>query len=308
MKLIPSFEAEDIELPDEIVMIWDTTSFITIYNLITKSFKKENVFDIPYNLFLENNRYINLPQKVFVSGGVNNFMCTNLFFVLERKSNKITRLSQLPLALTRHSLISLNKCIFLVGGKNNKSCYVYSINKNKWEKLNTLNYEREDASLFCFNEMLFCFGGIVNSKENYVDFLIEFTFLDERKAIYWNQIDINVKVNSEYVVDLLRLSGSGIIFSEILKNRIYISGGYNNENTDEVNYVFEFILIDVDRDNVHCELVKRTDLHLCSPNWFQEENFISLQNKYYNFDIDGNVHIFSMDMEKFFLQEYNFLK
>ena len=69
-------------MPDEIVMIWDTTNLITIYNIITKDLTKEEVADIPQKTFLENNRFINLPQKVFESGGVEKHICNNLFFVL----------------------------------------------------------------------------------------------------------------------------------------------------------------------------------------------------------------------------------
>ena len=212
----------------------------------------------------------------------------------------------MPIPLIRHSLISLNQNIYIIGGKDNLNCYVYNKSENKWHKLNTLNFEREDASLFSFNNMLICFGGLINHKESYLDLLIESTFLDEKKGLLWNVMDVNINVSNNYLIDLQRLSGSGVLFCEVVKNKFYICGGYNNENSDEVNFVFELNFNNINSIDINCNLIKRAEKHLTSPNWFQESNFISYQNKFYNFDIDGNVHIFSSNAEEFSLLENRF--
>ena len=303
LKLIPGFDIDESELSDEIVMIWDTTNLITSYNLITKQVKKESVENLPFGSFLENNRFLNCPQKVYISGGVvEGRKLTNLFFVLERKSNNIKRLQEMPIAVTRHSLINLySRTLVLVGGKNNMGCYFYNVPKDQWELFNSINYEREDASLLFYNDILFLFGGILDIKASFLNIIIEYTHLDERRNSLWKVLDVSVNVPENNLSDLKRLSGCGVISSELIKNRVIICGGYNNENSDEVNYVYELTIAEE-----NSEFFKRNDLHICIPNWFQESNFVSLQNKFYNFDIDGNLHSFSLDMEKFFVQEYKF--
>ena len=307
MKLIPSFEIEDKEDQDEIVMVWDTTYNITVFDYRTNKITKEAVNNIPNNQFLENNRFLNIPHRVFVSGGLYNNNCTSLFFVIERKSNKIRRLHSMPVAVTRHSLIYLKvDTILLAGGTGNKGCFNYFIQSDKWEKVNSLNYEREDGSLFCFNEMLFIFGGRLNLKPNLINTVIEYTYIDDRKKTHWNIIDLSVNVPEDNLLFLLRISGSGIIIPEVSSNKIFICGGYNNESMEEANYVYELIIHEDKNQSRFCELNKRTDLHLIYPSWFCEAIFSCDRKKYYNYDIDGNLHSFSLNMEKFFFEKYDY--
>jgi hypothetical protein len=307
-KLIPTFELEDKKDQDELVMIWDTTYNITVFDFKTNLLTKQAVNNIPYNQFLENNRYLNSPQRVFVSGGLYNNVCTNLFFVIERKSNKIRKLHNMPISVSRYSLIYLKgDTILLTGGTSNKLCYIYYIENDEWKTLNSINYEREDASLFCFNEMLFIFGGRMNINPDFINTIIEYTYIDEKRMkSHWNIIDLKVTVPDENLLFLLKISGSGIILPEVCQNKIIICGGYNSQNIEEANYVYELIIHESKDEVKFAELNKRTDLHLVSPSWFCETNFSTDGKKFYNLDIDGNLHSFNVNMEKFFFEKYNY--
>lgn len=298
-----SLDFQDTNFTDEIVMIWDTTDTITSYNLINRLNKKETIKNIPNGVFLENNRYINVnvPKRVFIAGGILQKSYSSLFLLLERPSNRLLRLKDLPVSTIRQSMISLSsRKIAIVGGKNNRVCFFYDVADDDWQKHSCINYDREDATLFLFNNYLFIFGGLKEAMPKQKDYLIESVSIYEQ-TMNWQVHSIKINVPEKNLSDLRMISGSGIISSEYLKNRFFICGGYNNEESDEYNYIYELMITDQTT-----ELTKRNDLHLELPMWFQEANFVEAQKKFFNVDVDGNLHWFSLDMEKFFFSEYTY--
>jgi len=89
---------------NETVMIWDSTDFISVFSFKEWKITKEQVKGIPYKTFLENNRFIQNNDKVYITGGLYNDSPSNLFICLERPNNTISKLKELPIKVVRQSL------------------------------------------------------------------------------------------------------------------------------------------------------------------------------------------------------------
>jgi len=66
-----------------------------------------------------------------------------------------------------------NEEIFVIGGKNNVTCEVFSLKSNKWKKLKSLPSERYGCSVTCDNptKTLYLFGG-TNNSTNTINFSV----------------------------------------------------------------------------------------------------------------------------------------
>jgi hypothetical protein len=304
-----SYEASKVSKEDELVMIWDSTDIISVYCFNSNKIMKEKVEDIPYEMFLENNRYINIGKKVYISGGTYEDKPCNLFIVLDRPKNTITELRDLPIKVIRQSLAAVgSNHIITVGGTNNTLCFTFSINRNQWNPIQTLNEAHEDSTVFVLNnDYVFCFGGKQNNSIDCLfeslHFNIQFECMDLSK-LFWNPVKLANKaaIGTQIFEDLLYISGSGLI---LLENCILLCGGYNSKNSNEYRYIFSATF--ENRDTSFETNINRFDkVNLENSNWFPEPVFVENKGKFYNFDLDGNMTIFDKSKFTVSVNEFDF--
>jgi hypothetical protein len=295
---------------NEIVMIWDSTDFISVFSFKEWKITKEQVKGIPYNTFLENNRFIQNNDKVYITGGLYNDSASNLFICLERPNNTISKLNELPIKVVRQSLVILrDKYIVLVGGTKNSNCFIYNIHSNSWNQIQTLNEPHEDGTLFVLNnEYIFCFGGkLTKSLDNlleYVQINNEYEYFNISN-LYWKTISLSKLecLNENLLKNLYNLSGAGIIF---LDDNILICGGYNSISSEEYNFIFSLSIDLKEQSCFESNLEKYDKSSLIMPNWFPEKIFMENNGKAFNFDVDGNIIVYDLTKGGFERIEFEF--
>ncbi len=95
------------------------------------------------------------------------------FFSINRYSNKIKKLSKIPLAYFKQldTIIYNDIKLFVIGGldKYNSAittCLCYNIKKNSWEKLPKLKHNRYNKALYINGKELIVFGGKCDAKDS----------------------------------------------------------------------------------------------------------------------------------------------
>lgn len=284
----------------ELVFVWDNANYITVYSIENESLKQEIIGSIPYNNFLEDNRYININSSIYITGGKKEKgECSKLFYELKRPENTIILLPNIPVPVIRHSLIYIkNKdSLILSSGLNNKKSFLFKICDKTWSDNGELRYYREDPSLFLLNDYtLFCAGGVVDKNLNDNAFLVEYKEFDSCK---WKLLNINF--SHEIKINLNLLCGMGIIAKE---NKLLLVGGYeyNKKAFTDQDTIYEISLIR-NHNEVYLEAQMLYEIstkeHTDWKGWFPENNFVKNENIFINFDVDGNIILYNSLFDHF---------
>lgn len=290
------------EKNNEVLMIWDTTNRISIFDIRSKTIKQQSVYGVPYNMFLENCRYANSKNNVYILGGLKRLedktqpvTHLGLFLELQRPSNTLALLPNIPEPAFRNSVIYVEESnsIVSVGGVDQKYSYIYNIDNKKWQKNGQLNIVREDPSLFLLNDaLLFCFGGISQKSYQSSQNLIEYK---NHKEDNWKFVEISFPDQVLCQTNLLQLSGAGVIYSD--PDKILIVGGYNNKDFSDEENVYELLL---NQKNLNFSIsVSEEKINLA---WFPENNFWLSDSQMVNFNVDGEIIVFEQ-VKKFSIIE-----
>ena len=243
--------------------------------IITDDERDENIIKINFpkelgiSFFLKDCSYCNYDKKLYISGGCieddnNNIGPSNKFFVidlfqtnLEGKNSFITELHFMTFPKYKHSMISYDDKIYVVGGNNNIVTR-YDIKENTWELLNPLIIDRSQPNLFIYEGYLYAFFG--KEGEEYLKSVERFN-LANVKFQNWelilfdnpNNVDVRIYGCCLYQVDEL----------------IYFFGGKcMGKNTDEIFFI-----------NMKERLIDRTDAKLNWKECFRENKLFQLGNK-----------------------------
>lgn len=218
----------------------------------------------------------------------NNFSSSHLIKI-EFSEQYIPHIKFLTSSLNTHYYPSLTKYkneeIFVIGGKENVFCEVFSFRTNNWRKLRNLPTERYGSLVICEenSRKLYLFGGM-NSSSNLINFSV--LLYDLKINLDWDTIV--VASNSH----LLQRAFCGYI--KIENNNIILLGGsisLQKESDDIIEFDFT--------TKVAIELtykLKKPAMFFTLPSFEQDQ----INNIYYGFDNENNIHKLDLDMKQTF--------
>ena len=290
---------------NEIVMVCDNTNEIKVFNYDTNLIKKEIIDNIPSTKFLENNRYLNVGNKVYIAGGKKSHgEISKLFLELKRPENEISVLPDLIEYPSGNSMIYAadENSIISVGGTDSKNTFIYQLKERKWNDFGKLRIKREDPSLFLLNNStIICFGGIKYENEKKFSNLIEYKLTFEN---HWK--NCNIETNNS-LMNLTKLCGSGII--PISEHHLMINGGYNiADMSDEKNTYKLSICSDYP---LKLNLEKSEENEFKGGNkilsWFPENNYVLSEDKkcFFNFNLDEEIILYNVANKDFYVIQSN---
>ena len=182
--------------PFEVVIYDKENNNIHSVNYKLSPDKKELEFYSNYSA------YCNANDKLYISGGEKNSMGNSLcneensnkkellrmFYCLDLKKGIISKLTNLTIARSWHSMIYLpEKFIFFVGGINTESVEYYDLEKNLFFIESNLNEGRCETTLCCMNsEYLYAFYGYNLIMEKYSDTIEKLNL--KKKKRNWEKV------------------------------------------------------------------------------------------------------------------------
>lgn len=268
------------------------TQIFDIYQGIGKELNinlRVTKFDGLSQIIIENKLYlVGSGLKKFEA---NNFLSSHLIKIDFNDDSmpyiKILTSSEYP-----HYLPSLTKFkneeIFVIGGKDNLTCEVFSLKSNKWKKLKNLPSERYGCSVVCDenNKFLYLFGGLNNSTN----------------TINYSVLKYNLKSNIEWET-LIVTSNATLLqrtFSGCFKtknNSVILLGGSTNVHS-ETDDIIEYNILLKSASVFECK-AKKPATFISSQYFEDDEN-----DNYYGFDNDNVIHKVCMSSKETFDLKY----
>lgn len=168
-----------------------------------------------------------------------------------------------------------NEEIFVIGGKDNVTCEVFSLKSNKWKKLKNLPAERYGCSVVCEEnqKLLYLFGGL-NSTTNVINFSV--LKYNLKTNIEWETLIVTSNSN------LLQRAYCGNIKTK--NNTVLLLGGSTpvHSETDEI---IEYNIITKSANTLPFKLNKTAIFN--SSQFFEDDEINQFS---YGFDGDNIIH------------------
>ncbi len=168
-----------------------------------------------------------------------------------------------------------NEEIFVIGGKDNVNCEVFSLKSNKWKKLKNLPAERYGCSVICDEnqKLLYLFGGLNNST----------------KTINFSVLKYNLKTNLEWET-LIVTSNSNLLqrtFCGSFKtknNTVLLLGGLTSVHP-ETDDIIEYNILTKSANILDFKLKKTATF--ISSQYFEDDEINDFS---YGFDNENIIH------------------
>jgi len=168
-----------------------------------------------------------------------------------------------------------NEEIFVIGGKDNVTCEVFSLKSNKWKKLKNLPAERYGCSVICEEnqKLLYLFGGLNNPT----------------KTINFSVLKYNLKTNLEWET-LIVTSNSNLLqrtFCGSFKtknNTVLLLGGSTGVHS-ETDEIIEYNILTKSANVMAFKLSKAATF--VSAQYFEDDE---INEFFYGFDSDNIIH------------------
>ena len=212
-----------IELPHILAPIRQTNEIKILYLDHSTQTKKITfpVFLSPA-YFLEKSAHCNYEGKLYISGGIeikNSEIPSPSLLKYDLSNDSLIKLSNLITPRFNHTMKTHGNYIYVVGGRNNKSCERYVVSLNKWERMPDLNYEREKPMLEVHEGYLYAFFG---KNGNGHTESVERIQLNNPTA-KWEEVEIQNEDNL-----CLKMYGCATFLKE--NDLFFFGGNVNNEN------------------------------------------------------------------------------
>jgi hypothetical protein len=242
--------------------------------------------------FLPFSVYLNVDNKLFVSGGKKNDECVKDFLIYSPDKNSMGKLESMKNSRCSHAMAFVPPHdIYVVGGYCNNTSEKYSINEKKWRNLANLNFkERQVPTLILVNyRYLYCLLGYINTNINDTSDYIE-RFDTYNIFSNWELFKINNPKNIE-----MKIFNAGCVL--LNDNQILVCGGerYQGNEIDKC-FIFSF-------NNFEASV---SDLILPQPTSFLEKLFIPCgKGKSCQFEMKkNNLFIFNQNKKTFKVKQY----
>lgn len=210
---------------------------IHIYNSITNSYHKKTV---EFNTLVLNGlyhfpndcAYTNINGKLYICGGLDlSRNDLNTLVVYDSVTNQLTRLADMLVARSKHSIIGNSEHLYVVGGKDQNSCERFDIKTGKWIKLN--NVQGQDLitpTLSLRKNNLYAFFGI--KTDNHLQRIDTVQKLNTKNMK--SKWEIVTYKNPDSIH--LKLTKCGVL--NVSEDQIYLFGG--ETDTSVINSVISF--------------------------------------------------------------------
>ena len=247
-----------------------------------------NNFSINYSSEENNgNIYLSYNSILYIVTGKN----SDCFYCFNPQKKSMEKLCSLNNNHSKGGLISYKNSIICLSGEHNKKCEIYNINKNKWEELPEMNFERSEfGTCLIKDQYLFSIFGFNYPKNEYLN-NIEFLDLLNEGSL-WN--------NLNYKSDNLSLYIKGFLALNYSDNKIILIGGFNGELEKNIENFSQIILGNNFENDIYVENVDRKfkDIQKYKSYFFSTgiTKYIDDKNRIYNIAFDNNdrIHIFEM--------------
>ena len=269
-------EEEELKGPiyNVVCNIITSSNQVVIYNVDLDTIMRVKAqFSVTHGIshFLDECAWVNLNNKVYILGGMNDFNeTTKIFLEYNPIKNSIRRLPDSNYTHSRHSLFAYNNEIFAVGG-DRLECEKYNIISNEWINLPKLEFKQIYPVLYVHNNILYSFFGIdQNTKKT--DNAQKLNLNNKRSK--WVRLPYNRNGCN------LHVYGCGI--TKISENCILFLGGMDDEGIRQNAIQFDFSNYTASETNYILE----------EKAYFKDSFLLRLNSKDYgNFSID-NTHPF----------------
>ena len=148
----------------QIIIYYWKGNVVTLFDPITKA-KKNITLSKNINTYADS---ISVGNRIYIIGGYS--PTSNEMNEVDFKNNSLIQKKSMLTPKCLHTLCSANDYIYSVGGYNNASisdCEKYSISKDNWKALPTLQTARRLCAAFTFNDtLLYCLYGYNESNTN----------------------------------------------------------------------------------------------------------------------------------------------
>ena len=237
--------------------------YIYAYNEYNQKMKKIEIkipFSSNFDNFLENSSFLNVKDKLYISGGT----CTtpdlpSQFFYYDNKTTSLKILPDLKEYREKHSMIYHNNSIYILGGENVKTLEIYNLNDLTLISKENLNYESVDYPLLWIQkDYLYSFFGKKNGK--FVDF-VQKVNLNSPK-LKWEKVAYKIN-NKELNLKTIKC---GII--PFGANEVFFFGGIKEDQVTKDVFSYDFEMKEF----------SNTKLKLNEPNYFNNSQFCKLPN------------------------------
>ena len=281
------------ELGENLIFKIYTLKSIMCYDFKNKDFCLLGFAD--YNNFKNNyiteknngNIFISYNSILYIVTGKN----SDFFYSFNPQKKSMEKLCSLNNNHSKGSLIAFQNSIICLSGEHNKKCEIYSINKNKWNEMAEMNFERSEFGTCIINKKyLFALFGFNSPKNEYLN-NIEFIDLLTEGSI-WKNLDYKSDNNSLYIKGFLALN--------YLDNKIILVGGFNGELEKPIENFIQIILGNNFENEIYIENVDRklkdiqkNKSYIFSTNITQRKDE---QGRIFNvvYDNDNRIHIFEI--------------
>jgi hypothetical protein len=231
------------------------------------------------NKFLQSCSWTNSNGKLYISGGrVGNNESSNSFLSYDCSSEQLTRLPDMNVGRSSHSMIYNSDFIYVVGGFLNNSVEKFDLKGQKWVKLTNMNIdERQRPILYVWNGFLYAFFGMKSG--NYIDTVERLNTKNQKSK--WEIVSFK---NAERID--LKMIGCGIISAS--EKEIYFFGGKGKDGNKSDAFKFDF----------STNTFSNTPIKLGEATCFPESTLIDLgKNSYGQFHLENNENFWKIELK-----------
>ena len=223
---------------DNIKLI-EGTNEIHIYNSkMNKSLKLKvdlNYNTHGYSCFKDGCRSLLIGNKFYITGGRDSKQEYKITLCYNKDTNTLTKLSNMWVNRTYHSLIyhTESNSIFSIGGENNKSTEVYSIENNTWTQLPNMNYARANAALNIFGgSYIYAMFGLKNE-------IYKKKYEPTMERLNLNNINNWDKINYKNIaeIDTNKIETNGML--QVTSTRAIMYGGIESRKSTRTSVLFD---------------------------------------------------------------------
>ena len=228
------------------VKIFEGTNEVHIYDRFHMRLIKRNIpFDKKLHgtlVFLAGCRTYYMQDKLYINGGKDKMVDSNLFLCYNIKDNKLTKLPPMNKPRSYHTLYFHEnlKSIVAVGGENNKYTEMFDFFLNAWNELPELNCPRANISLHIDKVGTFAYavGGVVGDiafgKNSDVIELLDLVDINQG----WAKVEYRNKANVD-----LKFCHTGVY--PLTGDKLLIYGGLENRGNKKVYVIFDLRSFDI---------------------------------------------------------------
>lgn len=178
--------------------------------------------------FLFNCAWVNEANKLYISGGMDSNNPSRTFFLYDPSKNTLTRLQDMKMGHSHHSMFATKDYIYVIGGQS-LQCERYSKAQGEWTMLPNLIFDQKYPTLYIHNNYLYSFFGL-DSKDNYIDIIQRLNLRNDKGK--WE--------NVSYIRNGCDVKMYGCGINQLNENEIRFFGGKDEKDIRQTVIKFSF--------------------------------------------------------------------